>query len=232
MIDNWQPQKEDLDWTQEHFDSMADGDTWSVSGALLEKVSDKELALRQYPTESAMAVERIARVCEDLDILLNTDEAELIEDPVEAAQQAAQEWTHPESQIPLVNFDLVNAEWSMNVAPSQSEEGEPILVEQWIVRITHPNEDGDDHEILMTPMDFHLIAGDDLFFSWRELRVIEREEAIKLSKDIVLELIEGNVVLLGESLKDDDEDEEHIVPPHMRGMLVLKSNISHSGEEE
>ena len=62
MIDDWTPAQEDMDWTKEHFDSMALGDTWSVSGALLEKVDKDELALRQYPPESSMAVERIAIV--------------------------------------------------------------------------------------------------------------------------------------------------------------------------
>ena len=39
------------------------------------------------------------------------------------------------------------------------------------------------HVVNMTPMDYHLIAGDDLFFNWRGLRVIERGEAIQLADD-------------------------------------------------
>ena len=39
LIDDWTPQKEDLDWTQNHFDNMAIGDTWSVSGALIENLA-------------------------------------------------------------------------------------------------------------------------------------------------------------------------------------------------
>ena len=175
MIDEWTPAQEDIDWTQSHFDSMAIGDTWSVSGALLEKAGDKELVLRQYPAESAMAVERVAKVCATIDIAFDTEDAQLIEDPVKAAQEAAQEWTCPDTNIPLVN----------------------------------------------------MIAGDDVFFTWREMHVIEREEAIRIADDIVLELLEGRVILLGESLKQDDE--EHIVPPHMRGMLVKTTSL---GEEE
>ena len=227
MIDDWTPAQEDIDWTQSHFDSMAIGDTWSVSGALLEKSGDKELVLRQYPAESSMAVERVANVCSEIGIVLDTKDAQLIEDPVKAAQDAAQEWTCPDTNIPLVNFNLEGAVWSMNVVPSEDEQGESMLIEQWAVRITHPNEDGDEHEVFMTPMDYHMIAGDDVFFTWREMRVIEREEAIRIADDIILELLEGRVILLGESLKQDEE--EHIVPPHMRGMLVKTTSL---GEEE
>ena len=222
MIDDWTPAKEDLDWTQEHFNSMAIGDTWSVSGALLEKKSKDELALRQYPAESSMAVERVAAVCNQIDVKFSSDKAELIDDPAQAAQAAAQEWTDPNSGIPLVNFNLENAEWSMMAVPSQDESGNSVLIDQWTVRITHPNDDGDEHEVLMTPMDYHLIAGDDLFFKWKDYRVIERDEAIKLSdnKLITSLLLQGDVILLG--TQHTEEEENFVVPPHLRGMLMTR----------
>lgn len=231
MIDDWTPQQEDIDWTKEHANSMAVGDTWSVSGALIEKTGDTELTLRQYPAESAMAVERVAKVCAAIPIDFNAKEAELIQDPMEAAQNAAQQWVEPESGIPLVNFDLDNAEWSMTAVPSQDESGNSIIVDQWVVRITHPNEDGDEHEVLMTPMDYHLVAGDDVFFTWRGMRVVEREEAIQLanSREFLLQMLDGGVNLLGDTFVDEDESESH-VPPHMRGMLVTK--LPTLGEEE
>ena len=228
MIDDWTPAQEDMDWTQNHFNNMAVDDTWSVSGALLQKTSESELSLIQFPSESSMAVERVAAVCNEIDIHFNMDNAELIEDPMQAAQDAAKEWVDPESDIPLINFNLDQAEWSVTVVPSQDEKGESILTDQWVVRVTHPNDDGDEHEVLMTPMDYHLIAGDDLFFSWRGMRVVEREEAIHLANTnlIIPSMADGSIVLLGD--KHTKDGDEQITPPHLRGMLL--TNLS--GEEE
>ena len=228
LIDNWTPQKEDLDWTQNHFDNMAIGDTWSVSGALIEKTSDAELTLRQYPVESAMAVDRVGKVCDEINIEFQTEGATMIDDPIKAAQLAAKEWVDPESNIPLANFDLENAEWEVHAVPSVNEEGESVIIDQWTVRITHDNdeEEGELHVVNMTPMDYHLIAGDDLFFNWRGLRVIERGEAIQLADDErVMELFGSEVILLGST------HEGHTVPPHMRGMMVTRLDEVGSEEE-
>lgn len=223
MIDDWKPAEEDMDWTERHFDSMAVGDTWSVSGALLEKTEEKQLTLRQYPAESSLAVQRVQLVCEAINIDFNSEGSQLIEDPMKAAQQAAQEWQDPESGIPLVNFDLANPHWSVSAVPSQDAEGNAVLTDQWTVRITHPNEEGDAHEVLMTPMDYHLIAGDDLFFSWNGMRVVERQEAIEIgnSREYMLQMIDGNIMLLGDTLVNDEEETLE-VPPHLRGMLMTR----------
>jgi len=223
MIDDWKPAEEDMDWTERHFDSMAVGDTWSVSGALLEKTEEKQLTLRQYPAESSLAVQRVQLVCEAINIDFNSEGSQLIVDPMKAAQQAAQEWQDPESGIPLVNFDLANPHWSVSAVPSQDAEGNAVLTDQWTVRITHPNEEGDAHEVLMTPMDYHLIAGDDLFFTWNDMRVLERQEAIEIgnSREYMLQMIDGNIMLLGDTLVNDEEETLE-VPPHLRGMLMTR----------
>jgi hypothetical protein len=221
MIEDWTPTQDDIDWTKNHFGNMAIGDTWSVSGALLEKTEKDELTLRQYPPESSMAVERVAIVCNQFDVEFISKDAELIENPMEAAQNAAKEWVDPESQIPLANFDLANAHWSVSAVPSQDEKGDAILIDQWVVRVTHPNDNGDEHEVSMTPMDYHLIAGDDLFFTWRGMRVVEREEAIELANSaLVIDLMKKEqIVLLGSELHGE---EKIVVPPHLRGMMVTK----------
>lgn len=226
MIDNWTPQHEDIEWTEQHIGTMAIGDTWTVSGALIEKTAEDTLALRQYPAESSLAIERVAKVCAEIGITFNVEEAQLIADPLEAAQDAAKQWADPESGIPLVNFDLENAEWTVNVVPSQDETASTILIDQWTVRITHESEEGDAHEVFMTPMDYHLIAGDDLFFSWQGYRVIEREEAIRLADNdsLIPMLQDGTVILFG------TKHGKMAVPPHMRGMLV--SGNTNLGEEE
>tara|TARA_R110000796_G_scaffold54307_1_gene126967 strand:- start:686 stop:1369 length:684 start_codon:yes stop_codon:yes gene_type:complete len=227
MIDNWTPEQQDIDWTQEHFNSMAVGDTWSVSGALIEKISDTELSLRQYPAEAALAAERVAKVCGEMGVVFNTEDAELIDDPMASAAAAASGWVCPESNIHLCNFDLQDAEWSVSAVPTQTNTGEAEITDQWTVRITHPNDDGDAHEVFMTPMDYHLIAGDDLFFSWQGFRVIEREEAVRYADDresFLACLDNLSIALLGSTYNESP------VPPHMRGMLVTK--LTALGEEE
>ena len=223
MIDDWQPTKNDIEWTKNHFGNMAVGDTWSVSGAIVEKTAKDELTLRQYPPESALAVERVAVVGGEVDVQFNTKDAELIEDPMLAAQNAAKQWTDPESGIPLVNFDLSNPVWSVTAVPSQDEKGNAVLIDQWVVTVAHPNdeEEGEVHTVNMTPMDYHLIAGDDLFFTWRDMRVIQREEAIKLADEgLTVELLlSKQIMLLGSELI---EDENYPVPPHLRGMMVTR----------
>lgn len=223
LNDKWKPTNDDIEWTKNHFGNMAVGDTWSVSGAIVEKTDKDELTLRQYPPESAMAIERVALVCNEFDVEFISEHAELIENPMEAAQNAAKQWADPESGIPLANFDLANPTWSVTAVPSQDETGNAVLIDQWIVTVTHPNdeEEGEVHSVNMTPMDYHLIAGDDLFFTWRNLRVIERQEAIRLADEgLTVELLlSKQIILLGSELI---EDENYVVPPHLRGMMVTR----------
>ena len=75
----------------------------------------------------------------------------------------------------------------------------------------------------MTPMDYHLIAGDDLFFTWNDMRVLERQEAIEIgnSREYMLQMIDGNIMLLGDTLVNDEEETLE-VPPHLRGMLMTR----------
>ena len=68
-----------------------------------------------------MAVDRVSKVCDEIQVEFITEGSELIEDPISAAQNAAKEWSDPVSNIPLVNFDLADAEWSVHVVPSQDE---------------------------------------------------------------------------------------------------------------
>ena len=100
MIDNWTPAQDDIDWTRNHFDSMAVGDTWSVSGALLEKTDASELTLRQYPPESSMAIERVAAVCNQIDVKFESEGSELIEDPMDAAQKRHKNGSTPHPTFP------------------------------------------------------------------------------------------------------------------------------------
>jgi hypothetical protein len=203
--DNWNPSEEDLEWTREHFNRMQVGDTWGVADAVLKKVSDNHLNVESATPSSMMPLERIGKVCVALDIDFTAADAEIVHDPQEAAQKAALEWTH-ESGIPVSNFDMENAEW---VCLDEDE--------SWRVIVRHESDDPDKpHEVALAPMDYHLLAGDELFFSWKGMLVLEREEIIQIADDRMFQgALEDEQILI---MTTHDEDGD-LVPPHLRGLI-------------
>lgn len=203
--EEWEPTEDDIGWTKDHFARMQVGDTWGVADAVIKKESETHLNVVSASPSSLLPLERIGKVCVALDIEFTAADAEIIHDPQGAAQEAAQEWEY--EGIPLTNFDLENAEW--------------ILVddtnETWGVVIRHESDDPDKpHEVTMAPMDYHLIAGDELFFSWKGMPVLEREEIITLADDRMFQralFIERIVIM---TTHDEDGD---LVPPHLRGLI-------------
>ena len=196
--DNWEPTQDDIDWTKEHYERMQVGDTWGVADAVIRKDED-ELVVTKATPQSILPLQRIAKVCHSLGIKLSAEEAEMVDDSMQAAQETAQSWAHEESGELLVNFELEHPSWV------ETEGGE------WIVRITH--EDG--HEQEVSPMDYHLLAGDDLFFSWRGMQVLERNEIIDLADDgaLIEALTKQSIVVM------PSEWNSMSVPPHLRGLI-------------
>jgi len=202
--DDWKPTDEDLEWTKEHFERMQIGDTWGVADAVLKKVSDNHLNVESATPSSMMPLERIGKVCVELDIDFTAADAEIVHDPQEAAQKAALEWTH-ESGIPVSNFDMENAEW---VCLDEDE--------SWRVIVRHESDDPDKpHEVALAPMDYHLLAGDELFFSWKGMLVLEREEIIGMTDDgsLMRSLETGDVIVMPTTWNHE------LVPPHLRGLI-------------
>jgi|DEB0MinimDraft_4_1074332.scaffolds.fasta_scaffold02746_6 hypothetical protein len=213
--DEWQPEEKDVEWTREQFKRMSVGDTWGVADAVLRKDDDNTLKVIQASPSSILPLERIKKVCEVLEVSFDVSEAELINDPERAAQEAAKEWVHPESEIPITNFDLENAQW--NEVTHEGMQG------AWEVVVEHESDDPDNpHRVTMTPMDYHLVAGDELFFSWRGQdglvwRVIEREEIIALadSGTFLEPLAFTNEMLLVMPTMYEGV----VIPPHLRGLI-------------
>ena len=214
ITDNWIPAEEDIEWTREHYEKMSMGDTWGVADAVLRKDEDNILTVLKASPASLLPLERIKKVCALIGVDMIADDAELIQDPQAAAQAAAEEWTSPNTGIPLVNFDLENAEWVL-LDPDE---------ESWRVAIRHHDE-GDTDEVALSPMDYHLLAGDDLFFTWDNMRVLERHEIIDMADegDIVRALENDTVVIMPSVWK------EKPVPPHLRGLIFNTKGIE---EEE
>jgi hypothetical protein len=199
--DNWSPSEEDIEWTREHFARMAEDDTWGVADAVLRKTGSGLIVVSMSPA-SMLPLNRIAVVCEAIGIDFDSSGAEMVEDAQAAAQQSAREWTHPDTGEPLVNFDLEGAEW---VCMSPEEEAWRVVIRQ-----------GED-EIALSPMDYHLLAGDELFFSWKGKRVLERHEIIELADEggLVERLTLGNVFIMPTVYEDV------LVPPHLRGLIFV-----------
>lgn len=214
ITDNWMPAEEDIVWTREHYEKMSMGDTWGVADAVLRKDEGNILTVLKASPASLLPLERIKKVCALIGVDMIADDAELIQDPQAAAQAAAEEWTSPNTGIPLVNFDLENAEWVL-LDPDE---------ESWRVAIRHHDE-GDTDEVALSPMDYHLLAGDELFFTWDNMRVLERHEIIDMADegDIVRALENDTVVIMPSVWK------EKPVPPHLRGLIFNTKGIE---EEE
>lgn len=203
--DGWEPTPEDVSWTKETINKMSVGDTWGVADAVLQKVDDDHFDVLKLSTASILPLQRVGKVLNALDVELTTDNAELVEDAQAAAQQSAQTWTCPSSGVPIVNFDLDKPEWVC------IEEGE----ETWRVIVSHTNDEGDVFEVPLSPMDYHLVAGDDLFFTWDNMKVLERHEIIIMADEGTLTkaLNEKEVVIMPTMWN------ESLVPPHLRGLI-------------
>tara|TARA_R110002012_G_scaffold33393_2_gene97843 strand:- start:50047 stop:50727 length:681 start_codon:yes stop_codon:yes gene_type:complete len=214
--DDWQPAQEDIEWTEEHFKQMSIGDTWGVADAVLRKDGDTKFSVVKASPNSIMSLQRIGKVCEKIGVELDASQAELIHDSQAAAQAAAEEWTSPKTGVPLVNFDLENAEWINIPAVDPNILDEPLAddMEVWRVLIKHHDE-GDIDEVELSPMDYHLLAGDQLFFSWNGMRVIERHEIIVMADtDLLLsKLIENEVFVMPTEYLGEK------IPPHLRGLI-------------
>lgn len=215
--DTWEPTKEDIDWTDDHLDKMNDGDTWGVADAVLRKTGHQKMEVVSMTSASLLPLQRIAKVLKALDVELDLTGAELVEDAQAAAQASAQEWTctHEGCEERLANFDLESGEWVVLDADSES----------WRVLLTHTGEDGEEHQVAVAPMDYHLLAGDDLFFSWKGHRVLERHEIIDMADEgrLLQQLNDGRVFIMPTVWKEHHTEHhtETIIPPHLRGLIFV-----------
>jgi len=223
--DEWQPKEEDVEWTREQFKRMSVGDTWGVADAVLRKEDNNTLKVIQASPSSILPLERISKVCEVLEVFFDTSETQIVHDPQAAAQEAAQEWACPKSGIPIVNFDLENAEWIEVLHGEEST---------WRVLVRHESDDPDEpHTVELSPMDYNLVAGDDLFFTWRDQqgetwRVIEREEIIELAdKDAFNRPLVDEMIFVMPSMY-----EGVIIPPHLRGLIFTPADRPQIRDEE
>jgi hypothetical protein len=209
--DNWIPTDEDIKWTKQTIEQMSIGDTWGVADSILRKESEDHYDVLKASPASILPLQRIGKVLAELDIELTASNAEIVEDAQAAAQQSAQEWSCTQCDELIANFSLELGKW---VLLDDDEH------ESWRVAVSHQTNDGETHEVALSPMDYHLVAGDELFFSWKNNDTLERERIIELADaDLLMDALQSGEVFIMPTNYEGD-----LIPPHLRGLLFEKHN--------
>lgn len=228
----WEPTDDDIAWTKNVVEALEVGQDWLEGEMAFRRTGEKTLTLISRTERAGEPAERVGIVLENMDWELDTSETKVIpNDPAAVMgnmQQEAQSWMCPScSEVPIVNLPLEDAQWRVIITGEHGIEvagaGNTEQEEQWVVVTPCP---GCTADVLLSPMDYSLVAGEDLFYTWNAgdltLRVLARDEVTQLV-DADLLSPEDSVVL-GSVYKDT------VVPPHMRGTLCIA--VSTTGEEE
>ena len=241
---DWQPQEEEIAWTKDAIENIAEGGTWAPHGLEYQRTGASTLKLVSM-VHHAGTVEAHARICKVLEHLkwnIDDDSVERISHDVPPelqakAQQAELEriqtivsgWLCPDEEcgkalvdMPLEEVAWVNEGLQPFLNPETGEEGEAL---RWMAHICC---DQCDQNIPMNPLDYGYIAGEDLFYTWRyaedsAFRVLTREQTVAL----IDEGLQGTA--LGSSFGSQE------VPPHMQGTYcqsISWRDVLSSNEEE
>jgi len=225
----WEPTEDDLAWTREQLDALDEGHVWNTGEVQYQHTGDKQLLLLTRTERAAGAHERICTVLDTLGWTCVDDAAVITpDDPVEQliqAQQFAKEWRCPNDgcETLLIDCALEGAVWvnhglQLAVAPDGTE----TEAERWLVDVACVDCSS---VIAMNPLDYALIAGDDLFHTFRcdglTYRVLSREATIALIDS------GGNGVALGSrGIRDES------IPPHIQGAFCAVEVESRTGQSE
>ena len=222
--DNWIPTDDDIKWTKQTIEQMSVGDTWGVADSILRKESEDHYAVLKASPASILPLQRIGKVLALLDIELTASDAEIVEDAQAAAQQSAEEWSCTQCDELIANFALELGKW---VLLDDDDENE-----SWRVAVSHETKEGETHEVALSPMDYHLVAGDAHFFSWKWNSTLERERIIELADaDLLMDALQsGDIFIMPTNYEGD------LIPPHLRGLLFEKDDSdeipAHPQDEE
>tara|TARA_R100000008_G_scaffold10615_1_gene5328 strand:+ start:4342 stop:5040 length:699 start_codon:yes stop_codon:yes gene_type:complete len=211
--------EEDKTWTRQRLEALAIDDTMVMGEMLITRTAEKGIKVLASTERSMPVVERLALVLEAMDWDADIDEVRMTpDDPTQAVMEAQREalsWMCPSGDCEerIANMTLENATWESLGEHTAIEEGEEVLAERWVARV---NCNQCEHVFDMAPLDYGLLAGEDLFYTWRiaednVLRVLPREELVELMDNDV----KFDYLLLG-SAHDGNP-----APPHMRGTLCI-----------
>ena len=224
---SWEPTEDDLHWTREQLDALAVDDLWNTGELQYQRTGESELTLLSRTQRAAEAHERVKMVLTSLDWGCADDSVIVTpDDPMMQLQQAqtlAREWECPDEACGnlLVDCDLGGVEWvNHGEHPALGPEGEEMMAERWLVHVACSKCDS---EIRMNPLDYGLLAGDDLFYTYRTAK---RRYNV-LSRDDVITLIDAGDT--GVPLGSKDLDGAPL-PPHMQGTFCVTNTLD--SEEE
>ena len=223
--DNWEPSKEDIEWTEKILETLEPGKSWVEGEMLFYCSEDKTLSLVSRTERAEEPARRVGIVLEKLGWNHITDDVTIIpNDPLvamEEAQKIATGWMCPHCEDErIINFDLQKVTWeSQGKHKALTEDGIEEFT-RWCVHSYCPK---CKEKVVLTPEDYALIAGEEAFYTWYTdkyvIRAMHREDIIDMvdnKRDIVTDVI-------------GTDWHGIVVPPHMQGTFVSMTPID---EEE
>ena len=223
----WEPTEDDLHWTLEELDAIAIDGVWQTGEMQYVRTGEKELTLLSRTERSAEAHLRVLIVLAAIEWTCKDDEANVVpDDPLAQLQQAQEQargWECPvdDCDTNLVDCDLTDVLWVIHgMQPAMDAEGNETQAERWLVHLTCT---GCASETPMNPLDYALLAGDDLFYTYRT----RDAEYTSLSREATIELVDAGDA--GVPLGSFDL-QGNTLPPHMQGTYCMVRSL-HSEEE-
>lgn len=231
---NWEPEKEDIEWTKNILDSIEMNQDWMEGEMAFRRTGENTLTLLTRTERAESAVERVKKVLDILEWELAVDDAKIIpDDPMaaaEAMQKEAEGWACPEcNNVRVVDMNLEQGMWGVKGETQYvNEDGESQSHERWVVGIACDC----GATVYLSPDDYYLVAGDINFYTWHMydddalhcLRVMPPEQIVECIDSGIMEQI--SAFHLGTTFQGNT------VPPHMRGTFCLMVDASPAGEEE
>ena len=213
--------EDDITWTRQRLETLAIDDTMVMGEMLVTRTGEESLKVLASTERSMPVVERLALVLDAMDWDADVDTVRVTpDDPAQAVMEAQREALScvcPENDCEerIANMSLEAATWETLGEHTAIENGEEVLAERWVARVVC---DACEHVFDMAPLDYGLLAGEDLFYTWRVdedtvLKVLPREELVELVDNET----EFDYILLGSA------HEDALAPPHMRGTLCTSA---------
>lgn len=229
-VADWEPSPEDIEWTRGYVAELEDDATWTAGEMMYRKTGSTQLTLVQRTERAAEAHERVTKVLGAIEWeCVEDDNLRIIptdpQEQVEQAQDTAQQWVCPteDCDTRLVNCDLEHVTWNnAGLQPAMMPDGTETEAERWLVIMDCV---GCGEQLRMNPLDYALLAGDDLFHTFRTERVTYHV----LSREQVIELIDagGTGIALGTRGFYGET-----IPPHMQGAFCKIEEESGATKQE
>jgi len=227
----WSPEQSDLDWTLKQLNALGVDEVWSTGEMQYKRTGVKELSLLTRTERAGEAHARLLTVLSELGWSCDDSGAAITpDDPMEQmlhAQREAQDWACPSEDCDtrLVDCGLEKARWvshglQLAVNPNTGDETE---AERWLVHLRCVDCAED---IRMNPLDYALIAGDDLFHTYTTATHVYHT----LSREALIALVDAGEGDTGTALGSRDLDGD-LLPPHLQGTFCLISDRLESEEE-